>query len=239
MPLGVPASLAEALGPAAGANFLELLRHAGSIPGFFDTCPEPARWSPQQPFFSAAGEAELRRWARQMEAFGVSAYRAIDLAGAARSPLVVPAAPGAAARDVWRTLLADVDEIGGRVWPFDGSMAALTSAPGVVLGEIDPRAASPLATAHEKRRAAAIGVLQQEDWVREHGIVLGGLDAARRSKDAFDALFSVADLLRSVFEGAPLDGAHTHPMEGGLLGTSSPNLGVRESAYVEQSQPAA
>jgi hypothetical protein len=231
VPLGVPASLAGALGPAAGANFLELLRNAGSIPGFFDTCPEPARWSPRQPFFSVR-EGGLRRWTRQMEAFGVSAYRAIDLAGAAQSPLVVsgtPETPGAAARDVWRTLLADIEEFGGRVWPFDGSMAALASAPGVVLGEIDPRAASALATYHERGRATAIGLLQQEDWVREHGIVLGGLEAARRSRDAFDALFSVATLLRGVLEGAPLDSGPTHPMEGGILGATSPNLDVRES----------
>ena len=47
VPLGVPASLADALGPAAGANFLDLLRQAGSIPGFFTTCREVASWSPR------------------------------------------------------------------------------------------------------------------------------------------------------------------------------------------------
>ena len=174
VPLGVPASLAAALGPAAGADFLDLLRHAGSIPGFFDTWPKPAR-------------------------------------------------------DVWRTLLADVQGVGGRVWPFDGSLAALTATPGVVLGEIHPPAAYAIAKADENGRAGAIRLLQQADWVREHGIILGGLEAARRSENAFDALVSVATLLRAVMEGKPLDAGLTHPMEGGILGAGSPNLEVRES----------
>ena len=233
VPLGVPASLAAALGPAAGANFLDLLRHVGSIPGFFDTCPEPARWSPQQPFVRVdAGEEGLRRWTRQMETQGVSAYRAIDLATAAKSPLVVSGIPGiggAAARDVWRTLLADVEGVEGRVWPFDGSLAALTMAPGVVLGEIHPSAAYAIANTDDSGRATAIGLLQQADWIREHGIVLGGLEAARRGRDAFGALLGAAALVRSVLEGVPLDSARTHPMEGGILGTGRPNLEVRET----------
>jgi hypothetical protein len=234
VPLGVPASLAAALGPAAGANFLDLLRRAGSIPGFFDTSPEPAHWSPRQPFFDVdGGEEGLRRWTRKMQRQGVSAYRAIDLATTAKSPLVVsgvPDAMGATARAVWRTLLADVQRIGARVWPFDGSLAALTAPRGVVLGEVHPRAAYAIAKTDEHGRARAIAHMQQADWVRDHGIALGGLEAARRSGDAFDALFSAAVLLRCVFEGTPLDSTRTHPMEGGILGTASLNLEVREGS---------
>jgi hypothetical protein len=232
VPLGVPASLAAALGRDAGATFLDLLRHAGTIPGFFDSCPEPARWSPRQPFFGVvAGEHELRRWTRQMETYGVSAYRALDLATTARSPLVVsgvPGAVGAAARDVWRTLLADSAAVGARVWPFDGSLAALTATPGVALGEIHPRAAHAVAKTDADGRARAIRLLQRAEWVREHGILLGGLEAARLGGDAFDALFGAAALLRGVLEDAPLDSTRTHPMEGGILGTASLNLEVRE-----------
>ena len=71
-------------------------------------------------------------------------------------------------------------------------------------------------------------LLEQAEWVRQHGVVLGGLDWARRREDGFDALLSAAALLRCVLEGTPLDSAGTHPMEGGILGTESLNLKLRE-----------
>jgi hypothetical protein len=43
VPLGVPASLADALGLAAGATFLDLLGHVAAIPGFFESCLKAVR----------------------------------------------------------------------------------------------------------------------------------------------------------------------------------------------------
>jgi hypothetical protein len=167
-----------------------------------------------------------------METHGVSAYRAIDLATAAKSPLVASGIPRTVG--VGPRRLADAARGHRTIWArvaLRRITAALTAAPGVVLGEIHPRSAYAIAKSDESGRAAAIGLLQKTDWVREHGIVLGGLEAARRSDDAFHAFLNAAALLRCVLEGTPLTPARTHPMEGGILGPAAPTWRCAEYVF--------
>jgi len=70
-------------------------------------------------------------------------------------------------------------------------------------------------------------------WVRLSGVTIENLADARASEDDFDACMTAAALLRCAIEKLPLglprlDSARA---EGGILGTASVNLGLRERTF--------
>lgn len=128
-----------------------------------------------------------------------------------------------------------------RVWPFAGPLPQILRKGVTVLAEIYPRALAGLAlrvgsggraegrptlSALGKRnpeaRADALRRLERAGWVRRHGVALGGLAAAARSEDAFDALLGAAGLLRLALEDHPATGSPVDPvLEGGILGLAA------------------
>jgi hypothetical protein len=140
-------------------------------------------------------------------------------------------------------------EAGLAIWPFDGPTDELLAEHTVVVGENYPRAAYALALSRgdpEARarlriaktrwdvRQAALGDLQSHPWLVEHGVRLNDIGAAADSEDAFDALFAAAGLLRCVLESTPFarDELVDPVAEGGILGTGSLDLTLREVTYV-------
>ena len=120
-----------------------------------------------------------------------------------------------------------------RLWPFEGSLAELTSHKAVVLAEVYPRAAyaialndalpaplRPLAKTVASARKEALHELEHTEWKRARGVEFRDLDAAQASEDEFDALITAAALVRLVSEGRPLSHELVDPSaEGGILGT--------------------
>jgi hypothetical protein len=133
-------------------------------------------------------------------------------------------------------------------WPFHGALETLLASHTVVAAEIYPRAAYALALSREAAgvrgpmqvaktqrevREAALADLQAHPWLLEQGVRLHDLKEATDSDDAFDALLSAAGLLRCILEDTPLvSDAHVDPVaEGGILGTGSLDLTLRETSY--------
>lgn len=234
--LGVPAVVARAAGCPGFLAYLERLRAGGGLDA---ECARPAAWSAARPFFRVpAGRGGLSGFVHA--AGGRSGLlRQIELRAGAKPVFVlsgIPGSVGSGSRALWRELLplpARRDRA-LRIWPFEGSLAALAGSGAVVLAEMYPRAAyavaladrlpaPPRALAKTRRdvRAEALGRLDRASWPREHGVDLGSLAAARASEDDFDALLTAAALVRLAVEGRPLSGELVDPCaEGGILGVS-------------------
>jgi hypothetical protein len=122
------------------------------------------------------------------------------------------------------------------VWPFDGDLADRLATPGqVVLAETYPRLAaaialaralpvSPRGVAKTRRgvRADALERLLALEWMRAAKVCIAedARAAALESEDDFDALVTVAALVRLVEEERPLSCELVDPIaEGGILGT--------------------
>jgi hypothetical protein len=246
-PIGMPRSFIDAIG---GGTFPAWLRRP-SDPSFFLPCRCVADWSLERPFFVVPkGEGSLRAFLGAMHRRGVEPLRRIDeLAGA--KPIFVAGgirgAVGCSAIDVWQGL----SQCRGRVaiWPFDGSLHSLGSGSKPVVAEIYPRIAYGLAIGRSpvgervrlsvaKRRledrAAFLEALQGADvWMRHLGVALEGVEEAKASEDAFDALVSAVALLRCVLERTPLSDTRFEDAvsEGGILGTGSICLDLPERSF--------
>ncbi|WP_046863794.1 DUF429 domain-containing protein [Microvirga massiliensis] len=144
---------------------------------------------------------------------------------------------GRAAIAGWREVVRPALERGAALWPFDGSLAALSAKPGVVLAETYPAAAYRMFGANfhrgeSKRRRSdraskASAIL---DWATAHAVhlsddtkaaVLHGFGDARSGEDAFDALAGLLKIVEIV-DGrgpeAPQDLSAVLTWEGWILG---------------------
>ncbi|MEQ8745802.1 hypothetical protein [Pyruvatibacter sp.] len=147
LPIGLPRRYAAAAGIASFRAFLDEL-DAGARPNFFDVTEAP---SLDQPFYPPHSRERGRHSrATLAAALGVShtddLLRACDRGGGGRRKAEClfftcgGAQVGRAAGHAWRTvLLPRLDRV--RLWPFDGPLRDLASAPGVTIAEIYPAAA--------------------------------------------------------------------------------------------------
>jgi 8-oxo-dGTP diphosphatase len=238
--LGLPTAFARAAGCSDFADAVGWLESSG---GLREEAESPAAWRPERPFFRVpAGRGGLSRF--YGAAGGHSAMlRQIELRTGAKPVFVlsgIPGTVGSGSRALWRELAPMVGRAGRelRLWPFEGSVAELTSQNSVILAEVYPRAAygialasvlptalQPLAKTKKAAREAALGELEAAGWLRACAAEPRDLEAARRGEDDFDALLTAAALLRLVAEGRPLscelvDSA----VEGGILGTGGVSL---------------
>lgn len=256
-PLGMPQSYAEAWDRAspgsAGATFLDLLERTAVIPGFFEATSVPAAWSLERPFFAVPPAAGGRSaYEHAAESLGVSIYRRIDRRTSANSLFIksgIPGTVGSATCALWQELAELLtEERTFTVWPFEGDLRTLLATSAVVIGEIYPRAAyatallsAPpasrprLSVAKTKPsvRLQAINALQEADWVHSFDVAIENLEDAKGNEDDFDACLTAAALLRCVLDDSPFElaaGSAT-PAEGGMLGTGSINLDLREQSF--------
>lgn len=246
-PIGVPRSLAPDRHEAP--EFTRWLRAAVEHPEFFLPCMELDDWSPHRPFFPVqGGPGGFTRWVERMKAHGVKPRREIEKWTGANPVFVVNGIPGAvghAARDIWKGLLKNRRNIS--VWPFDGLLHELADPARPTLGEIYPRAMYGIALGEQpvdqrcrlaiskndqRCRNAALRALGKQRWVQDFGVVISDTEPALKSGDDFDALMSAAALMRCVLDGTPLESTYRHSIEGGMLGSLSLNIHLRERRFV-------
>jgi hypothetical protein len=252
VPLGIPASLRDALGRSSDqslANFLEFLPIACSMPCFFEAGPSAEKWRPDRPFFAVPPRRTgLRKYLDAARTtHKVDLYRQIDQLVGAKSAFVmsgIPGSVGSSVCDLWRELERRLTpDRTFKVWPFEGDLGTLFKLSKIVIGEIYPRAAYATALRDEPIeerpclivaktdcgvRREAIAALRDARWVRILGVSIAGLSEAEGNEDDFDACVTAAALLRCVLEGVPLCSSQCDcsVIEGGILGTGSVNLRV-------------
>jgi hypothetical protein len=256
-PLGVPESYLAALsrswsGPPP-LTFLDLLSRARTMPRFFDGTSDARDWSLERPFFSVpAGEGGLRSYVDAAARCGVNMFRRIDRITGAKAVFIksgVPGSVGSAACALWQELAPWLTASRRfKVWPFEGDLQLLLESSPIVVGEIYPRAAyatalldvppasrAPLIVAKTDAgvRREAITSLRAAKWVRWLRVTFENLAEAEANEDDFDACITAAALLRCVLDGSPLcpTQIESAASEGGILGTGSVNLGLRQQAF--------
>ncbi len=252
VPLGLPMSLLKGKhGLLSEASFIELLDARGADTTFFTPVTTPAAWSPKTPFFVVPRGGKAL-FTQRAQAFGVELRRDIDKQTKGNALFITSGIPGTVGSSVvslWPEIAA-ARRAGERfsLWPFDGPLHHLTAGPGVVVAEIYPRAAyataltdgtpatrAPLGLSKTdpRTRSSALDELRQATWIKSLGVTLHDMPDALASEDAFDAMFTAAALLRCELEGMPHHAQLASPtIEGGILGTGSINLALRERAYV-------
>jgi hypothetical protein len=234
--LGVPALVARAAGCPGFLAYLERLCSDGGLDA---ECARPAAWSAARPFFRVpAGRGGLSGFVHA--AGGRSGLlRQVELRSGAKPVFAlsgIPGSVGSGSRALWRELAPLLTRPGRglRLWPFEGSLAALADRGAVLLAEMYPRAAYavalapslpapplPLTKTRAPVRAETLHRLARAPWLRAHGVTLECLVEARASEDDFDALMTAAALVRLAAEGRPLCGELVDPdAEGGILASS-------------------
>jgi hypothetical protein len=255
VPIGVPSSYLAAARDRFGCtadSFLDLLTHVARLRRFFTPTDQASRWRLQQPFFSVPQETGgLSSYFRAAAQRGVNLYRSIDRATGAKPMFArsgIPGAVGAATCALWSELTKALQgERTFTIWPFEGELEALLPSSRIVLGEIYPRAAYATALLNdpvERRsrlsiaktdamtRLAAIKTLKKAEWIRTSEVALEDLEDACDGEDDFDACLTAAALLRCALENLPMHARLESPrVEGGILGTGSINLELRERQF--------
>lgn len=263
VPFGVPhsyfSSARTALGLPSVVNFVDFLRSISSMPNFFESTCSPHQWKLGQPFFAVpAGEGSLAAFRNAAARQGVELFRRVDRATKAKSLFItsgIPGSVGSAAVSLWQEIVS-LRENGRnfRMWPFEGALGTLLLNGPVTFAEVYPRAAystallegssthrPPLALAKTDAnvRYAAIEALKNSSWVRLHEVLIENLDEARLSEDDFDACLTAAALLRCQLESLPLySDDFIDQIEGGILGTGSINLSLKERSSLQSERPA-
>lgn len=234
-PLGIPTAYwhaAQAAHPPwrACRGFVDWMPKALETAGFLEPATRLAECGVMRPFYAPpSGRWSRREWEA---AFGLPTLRAVERGSGAKPVFLLrglPGLAGPAAIDLWRGL-ADATARSREfdVWPFEDRGHP------IVVAEMYPRAlyaaaldsdsnVRGLAKTHEDARRAALARLRRAPWVRDGGVRLGGLLAAGRSEDAFDALLAAAGLLRHLLEGRAVasTGAGDPVAEGGILGITA------------------
>jgi 8-oxo-dGTP diphosphatase len=240
--LGIPAAHALRMGASSFIDFLDRLERSG---GLEHESLSHEEWRPDTPFFrippgrgakhsffeAAGGESALLR---QIE-LRTGGNPTFALSG-------IPGTVGSGSRAVWRELHPLLKTRGQekafKLWPFEGDLFSLLGESAVVVGEIYPRAAYALALSdalpapprslaktQRAEREAAIRVLESASWLRHSKTALPDLSPACRNEDDFDALLTVAAMVRTVAEGRPMSCSLVDPIaEGGILATGDIDL---------------
>lgn len=236
-PIGVPGSfLAEARRAftlSAAASFPDLLAVAASTPSFFEPQTNPSEWSARRPFFRVAGgKGSLTVWIEAAAEQGVTLWRRIEKTTGGKSVFAhgLPGHVAPAARALWEEIAAIGTLASFSLWPFecalddDGCPVILAenyprAAYGTALAETLPAPARLIGNKSSARvRRAIIDDLKRAAWIKLFGVTLNDLRLAEAADADFDALLTVAALLRLVLEGRPLAATPADPVsEGGML----------------------
>jgi hypothetical protein len=181
------------------------------------------------------GKGSLAGFNGVAAAAGIELRRDVEFASQGKSVFAfdLPGQVAPAAQTLWRELLEARDEFAGlAVWPFEGPLDVREQG-GLVVAENYPRAAygtalsadlparpRVLSKTKHPTRAAEVTNLRTSPWIADFGVSLDDLPAAEQSEDDFDALMTVAALLRLTLAGRPLTRSAPDPVgEGGILGT--------------------
>ncbi len=257
-PLGVPEShltaLKRVLSGQPPTTFLELLASAAFMPRSYDSGSVAEDWRPDRPFFAVppSSAGGLTAYVVAAASYEVSLYRSIERQTSAKSVFIksgISGVVGGAACALWQELAPLLTtERAFAVWPFEGNLQVLLRTSPVVIGEIYPRAAYatallPIPPSSRPRlsiaktdasvRRRAITCLRNTGWVHSHDVTFENLAEAEANEDKFDACLTAAALLRCVLEGSPFELARNgvELAEGGILGTGSINLKLREQKF--------
>ena len=247
-PFGLPRDYAARAGISSFPAFLREVRE-GHWPDFFQVAEDPAEISLSRPFYplrnKAKGEVKLSDLLNGLGLADREALlRACDRptsrrpAAAAMFWTMGPQQVGKAAIAGWRDLLlpALVGAEGFRLWPFDGTLAALLAEPGLVITETYPGEAYhhlglSLSGGSKRRqetrrgcaatlleRAERLGIAPDPDY---RSLILEGFGPRPSGEDPFDAtvgLFGMINVLRGHrAPGDPEDPA-VRAVEGWILG---------------------
>ena len=248
VPIGIPKSFASH--PGDDLDFTQWLRTTvAHSSDFLRPCGRAEEWLRERPFFAVqSGKGGYTRWVDLMRAERCEPLRDVDRLTGAKSLFVTSGSPGSVGSsvlDIWPQLLQHRRTVS--VWPFDGPLKELMDPRRPTVAEIYPRALygialSPhLEVARRPRlkifkrepacRVAALNALREQKWVRTFGVEIHDGDRAIANDDAFDALMSVAALLRCVLEETPLDSAYRSAFEGGMLASLSLNIHLPEAVF--------
>jgi hypothetical protein len=258
VPFGVPESYlaaAEAIPHwKSPQSFLQLLQLTWSMPCFFEATSNSANWKIEQPFFAVPGrKGGLTSYIQAAARYGIHLRRKIDQQTKAKSLFIksgIPGSAGSAACSLWAELgpLLHNTSRNFAVWPFEGDLASLLRSFPIVLGEMYPRAAyatalssqpvplrapMSLAKTDANVRQSAIASLTAAHWLHDHKVRVEDLSSAQSSEDDFDACITAAALLRCQLERVPFCGPwqKTDRIEGGILGSASINLQLKERTF--------
>jgi hypothetical protein len=253
LPLGLPRLYAER--HAGAADFPAFLRTLHDRPSFFSVAATLDEVSPDRPFYPARGARGMTR-AAHAAALGLPdpscLGRRCDLRTATRpagAPLFWTLGAnqaGKAAISAWRGMLLPALGRGTpiRLWPFEGTLAALATPGTLVLAETYPaecyRHIGVRLAGSKRSRAARIaagGTLVA--WARDAGVALtpdlsaaiaGGFGPDAAGEDRFDCvcgLFGILNVLLGRRSEAYPDDPALRCWEGWVLGQTDQPLAAQ------------
>jgi len=247
-PIGVP----DAYGARSGlSSFPDLLQAIGQgrWARFGHFAREPSEIGLERPFYPAGASAGLKQ-ADLLAAHGVAALDQLRRQCERQTSARRAACPlfwtlggnqvGRAALAGWTEVIKPAQAAGARLWPFDGTLTALSEEPGLVLAETYPAEAyghvgvafSPAEskTRKDDRMSKADAIF---DWAARSKVHLSGSVTAlisdgfgvdKAGEDRFDALLGLCGMIE-VVTGRRGEGSHPQRSvwEGWILGQLSQN----------------
>ena len=238
-PIGLPVAYGDRAGFREFREALGVLGQ-GRWSQWYEPAAEASEVGLSRPFYPAAGgEKGTRKLAHLLTGLALPGDTIAPLLrGCERATVTRPdAAPlfwtigakqvGKAAISGWRELIAPIQER-VRLWPFDGTFAALTKSGGTVLTETypadvyarlgvtwprtpagDDEGSGKGSQSARRRNAAAI-----TSWAKPHRVRLSpaltaelqdGFGADRSGEDRFDAVIGLLGLLETMLAGGPAE----------------------------------
>lgn len=236
------------------SSFVDWLGRLGCNQEFFDpanTAENHEQWRVDLPWFHVPkGKGTLNAF---KEGADDGFLRLIDRSTGAKPLFAVSGIPGtvgSGTRDFWQELaVALAGERSFAIWPFEGPLSRMLNTGGVVLAETYPGLAYGAAlaealptarvrvtkTGKKHQRHHACDALVRTDWAKACELDLGGLAAARRNDDDFDALMTAAAVLRCGLDDIPLvDPQWIDPVAEGSMLLAGPVDPTRRSKAVPQ-----
>jgi hypothetical protein len=231
-PIGIP----EAYGRQTGfSNFRDALGFFGAGPWEQFFASRPGEVSLRRPFYPRSSRKGAKR-ATLGETLGIPSHdlmRECERTKHKRTPCCLfwtlgPNQVGKAAISGWREVIipAIKRKRGARLWPFDGTLAELAKAPGVVIAETYPADAYGLVDAAFKSRESKRRLDDRKSkakpilsWATRHGVafsgevkaaLLNGFERSLGSDDAFDAFVGLLLMIELAESGRP-EPTESHP----------------------------
>lgn len=221
-PIGLP----ESYGISTGlSGFREVLTSAGRLSGwerFFDVADVPGDIQLSRPFYPRSSKKGVSR-ASLWGALGVSSFedllRECERGGPGRREAcsifwtLGGNQVGRAAAAGWQEIVRPALEQGARLWPFDGTLPALSQTNGLVLAETYPADAyavvgapfssreSKTSQTHRASKAEAIlawAKVKAVDLSAVEPVLTDGFGVSKSGEDPFDALLGLLAMIAVV-----------------------------------------
>ncbi len=247
-PIGVPAAYGQLTGLPDFSTALEVFGR-GEWAEFFVVAETPQQVSRTRPFYPHASRAGSKQ-SHLLHGLGIESVEALRRQCERATPTrraacqlfwtLGPNQVGKAAISGWQEVVVPARRRGARLWPFDGTLAALARSGVPVLAETYPAEAyghvgvvfraGTSKKCQNDRRAAMTGLC---DWARQRGITFSaelvaqledGFGARGGGDDKFDALIGVLGMIE-VTDGRrmerPADHSSGAAWEGWILGQAA------------------